>query len=82
MDYNLQREIRGLKNDKLMSERAVNYEKNKWANLLSGEMGKDINDVLSGKVKVKLSWKERYKYKIKRLINNLRKNKDKNAEIE
>jgi hypothetical protein len=65
-----------------MSERAVNYEKNKWANLLSGEMGKDINDVLSGKVKVKLSWKERYKYKIKRLINNFRKNKDKNAEIE
>ena len=79
MDYNLQREIRGLKNDKLMSERAVNYEKNKWANLLSGEMGKDINDVLSGKVKVKLSWKERYKYKIKRLINSFRKNKEQNA---
>ena len=34
-------------------------------------MGKDIDDVLKGKVKIKLSWKEKMKYKIKYYINKL-----------
>ena len=80
MDYNLHREIRGLKNDKLMSQRAVNFERNKWAKLLNGEMGKDIDDVLSGKVKVKLTFKEIVSYKLKRLKNKLLKNKKKDEE--
>ena len=32
--------------------------------MLRGSMGKDIDDVLSGKVKVKLSFFEKMKYKI------------------
>ena len=35
------------------------------ANLLLNDMGKDMDDVLKGKVKVKFSWKEKMKYKIK-----------------
>lgn len=80
MDYNLHRELRGYKNDKMMSQRAVNFERNKWARLLNGEMGKDIDNVLSGKVKVKLTFKEIVSYKLKRLKNKLFKNKNKNEE--
>ncbi len=54
-DYELNRELRGWKNDKIMTERAVDFEKNRWADLIKGEMGNDIDDVLSGKKKVRLT---------------------------
>ena len=50
-DYELNRELRGWKNDKLMTERAVESEKNRWAEMLKGELGQDIKDVVSGKKK-------------------------------
>ena len=37
---------------------AVKSQQIKWAELLKGNVGKDINDVLSGKVKVKLTFGE------------------------
>jgi hypothetical protein len=77
-DYELNRELRGLKNDKIMTERAVDSEKNRWAELLKGEIGQDMKDVLSGKKKVKLSFKEKMNYKFKYYKNKLKKifNKD------
>ena len=63
MDYELYRETRGLKNDKIMTQRAVDFEKNRWADMLKGPMGKDIDDVLSGKKKVRLTWNEVINYK-------------------
>lgn len=77
-DYELNRELRGLKNDKIMTERAVDSEKNRWAELLKGELGQDMKDVLSGKKKVKLSFKEKMNYKFKYYKNKLKKifNKD------
>ena len=47
------REKQALENDKLMSERALSFQKNKIANELLGEMGKDMTNVLNGKIKVK-----------------------------
>ena len=41
--------------------------------MLLGSMGKDIEDVLSGKVKVKLTWKEKMKYKIRGFIDTILK---------
>ena len=49
--FQVYRELRGWKNDRMMTERAVESEKNKWAEMLKGEMGQDIKDVLSGKIK-------------------------------
>lgn len=72
-DYELIRETRHLKNDKIMAERAVEYEKNRWAAKLNGAVGKDIKDVLSGKVKVKLSFKERFNFKVKKYKNKFKK---------
>lgn len=73
MDYELNRELRGWKNDKIMTERAVEFEKNRWAEMLKGNIGQDIKDVLSGKKKVKLTFKEVLRYKIKFYKNKIKK---------
>ena len=73
VDYELNRELRGWKNDKIMTERAVDFEKNRWAELLKGEMGKDIDDVLSGKKKVRLTFNEVLNYKLKFYKNKIKK---------
>ena len=73
MDYELLREVRGLKNDKIMTQRAVEFEKNRWAGMLKGSIGKDIDDVLSGKKKVRLTWDEIIKYKLRYYKNKIRK---------
>lgn len=67
VDYELSREIRGYENDKRMTERAVQSEQLKWKEKLMNEMGKDIDDVISGKVKVKLSFREKLHYKIRKI---------------
>ena len=77
-DYELNRELRGWKNDKIMTERAVDFEKNRWADLLKGEMGKDIDDVLSGKKKVRLTFNEVLNYKLKFYKNKIKKMFSKN----
>ena len=66
--YVLNRELRMLNNDKKMTERAVDSEKNRWAEMLKGSMGNDINDVLSGKVKIKPINKKSFKYKLKKFF--------------
>lgn len=72
-DYELNRELRAWKNDKLMTERAVDSEKNHWAEMLKGNVGKDIKDVLSGKKKVKLTFNEVLNYKLKFYKNKIKK---------
>lgn len=65
------REKRALDNDRLMSRRAINFQQRRIAEELLGDMGKDIDDVLSGKVKVKLPLLMRIKYKINFWIDKL-----------
>lgn len=67
-DYVLNREKRALDNDRLMTRRALNQTQIQIANELKNGMGEDIENVLSGKIKVKLSWKEKIKYKIRFLL--------------
>ena len=73
IDYELTRETRGLKNDKIMTERAVEFERNRWAEMLKGSMGEDIKDVLSGKKKVRLTFNEVLNYKLKFYKNKIKK---------
>ena len=63
------REKRALDNDRLMSRRAINFQQRRIAEELLGDMGKDMDDVLSGKVKVKLPLLTRIKYKINFWLN-------------
>jgi hypothetical protein len=78
--YELNRELRGWKNDKIMTERAVESEKNRWAEMLKGSVGEDIKDVLSGKKKVKLTFNEVINYKLKFYKNKIKKMFTKNEE--
>ena len=65
------REKRALDNDRLMSRRALNFQQRRIAEELLGDMGKDMDDVLSGKVKVKLPLLMRIRYKINFWLNKL-----------
>lgn len=68
-DLDLVREARGLKNDKIMTNRLLDEEQQTMKNSLMGDLGKDMDDVLSGRVKIKLSWKEKIKYKVNFWLN-------------
>lgn len=70
-DIALVREKRALDNDRLMTRRALNIQQNQIARDLQNGMGQDMMDVLSGKIKVKLSFKERIRYKIKFFLKKI-----------
>lgn len=67
----LARELNEYKNEKEIFDTTLKNEQIRLANMLKGEMGKDIQDVLSGKTKVKLSWSKRCYYKIKNFFIRL-----------
>ena len=56
-----------------MSNSAVDYEKNRWAEMLRGNLGKDLDDVLSGKKKVRLTFNEVINYKLRFYKNKIKK---------
>lgn len=53
----LNKELRGLKNDQNMTRIAVESQKNRIAEELSGDMGEDMNAVLKGEKFVELELK-------------------------
>ena len=50
----ISRELNGLMNDRLMTDRTIKAQQDKWSKMLNGSVGSDINGVLSGEVKIKL----------------------------
>ena len=71
MNRELQKELNGLKQDLKDNQRQNQRMVNRMSFLLKGEMGKDIHNVLEGRVKVKLTRKEKWNYKIKNFFNKL-----------
>lgn len=71
MEGSVAKELQGLKNDRIMTERAVASQQNRWASNLTGAMGNDINDVLSGKKKVKVPLGLKIKYCFNNIIDIL-----------
>jgi len=64
MELELQREINGLKGDLNMTKMAVGSVQNDMRNQLLGEMGEDIDAVLSGERVVKVSVMKKGRHKI------------------
>lgn len=60
----MSRQIRGLKGDKRMTELAVNSMKENMANLLKGEMGNDMKEILGGNKQIELPPSTIAKYKL------------------
>lgn len=63
----LSREVNGLKNDRIMTKRMVESQQKRWSTMLNGCLGKDIEDTLNGKKKVKLP----FKYRLNKLIDKI-----------
>lgn len=62
-------EYRGLKSDQNMTRLAIKSQQQRMMEMLKGDMGKDIDDVLSGKKKVRPPFWTRVKNWFKRLWN-------------
>lgn len=69
----ISRELNGLMNDRLMTDRTIKAQQDKWSKMLNGSVGSDINGVLSGEVKIKLPLRIKIKYWFNNLLNNLSK---------
>lgn len=68
--YDIDRELKQLKSDRLSNEIELSRQQNKLAELLRGEMGKDIQDVINGRKVVKLSFYEKLRYKVNHIIDS------------
>ena len=66
----LNREVTSLNSEKKMSALAIKGYQNSISEQLRGSMGQDMNDVLSGKKKVKLSFWQRVNYNIKVFLSH------------
>mgnify|MGYP000980706694 FL=1 len=69
--YELNKELRGLKNDQKMTERNIAQQQESIANKLNGEMGKDMMEVISGKKKITISKWNKFKFSLKRITDKI-----------
>lgn len=70
-EFELNRELRELKKENDSYEAELSRQRQLMAQSLKEEMGRDMMDVLSGKVQIKLSLWERIKYKIRFYLDKL-----------
>ena len=69
-NFQLNRELNGLQSDRESYKKDLKNQQEKYAYFLRNELGEDIDNVLNGKVKVKLSFKEKLKYFIDIIFNS------------
>lgn len=70
-DYELNRELRETKREQELIQLELSKEHERIANLIRQDIGKDMKEVLSGKKKVTLSFKERMKYILRKIFNTI-----------
>lgn len=70
-DFELNRELREFNKEQGLYELELSNYRNKIADELRNEMGRDMKDVLEGKVKIKLSFFQKVKYTIQYWLNIL-----------
>lgn len=67
----INKELTNINNDKIIFEHELKTHRDNIAHMLKTDMGKDIDNVLSGKKIVTLSFFEKFKYKTKYYLNLL-----------
>jgi hypothetical protein len=72
-EYNfaINKELDNINRDKIIFEHELENNRNRMAFMLQNELGKDIDDVLSGKKLVKISFFNKIKYKLKFIFNKI-----------
>lgn len=68
-NFELNRELKGLQSDRKQYKDELKNKREKMAYFLRNELGEDIDNVLNGKVKVKLTFKEKLKRFIDKIFN-------------
>jgi hypothetical protein len=71
MDIETERELREFKKEQDAFALELKKEQDKMSRLLHGEMGKDIKEVINGNKIVKLSFREKLKYKVNFILNKI-----------
>lgn len=71
MRSELEREINLLESDRNASDKAIRSRMDSYSKMFQGEMGKDIDEVLSGRRRVKMTFREKMKYKIRYIIDTI-----------
>ena len=66
-----QKELTSLESEKRMGEVAIKGKQSMMAEMLKGSMGKDMDDVLSGRKSVTMPRKERAKHWLRWFLNKL-----------
>lgn len=64
IDIALSKELNGYAGDKKMTELAISTTQNRMAEMLNGEMGKDMKAVLNGEIQIKPTTYENNKFKL------------------
>lgn len=72
-DFEINKELKEIQRDRRQFEKELKQQRYLYANLLLNGMGDDIHNVLSGKVKVTLTWKEKLRYKFRFFKNKIKK---------
>lgn len=65
------KELQALNKEKTIYEYELDKEKEKLKYSLLGDMGKDIDAVLSGEKKVEISTKQKIKYKVRHILEKI-----------
>ena len=71
MDRELEKELKSLIGERKICETEMKTHQTQISQMLNGYMGQDMKDVLSGKKTIKLSWKQKIKYKIDNFLKFL-----------
>lgn len=71
MDFELKKEIDGLKGDLNITKLAINSVQIDMKEQLTGEMGEDMSAVLNGERIVKVGTIEKHKFKIKSWLKKI-----------
>lgn len=68
-NFLIEKELSNLENERKIIKQELENEQIKISNMLKSEMGNDITNVLNGKIKVKLSFKEKLNIFINKIFN-------------
>lgn len=68
-NWELNRELKEINKERDIYSKELDNKRQHMADMLLGDMGKDIENVLSGNVKIKLTFWEKLKYKIRYYID-------------
>lgn len=71
-DILISREKTTLNSERRMSDMALKGHQAMLSNMLNGSMGQDMDEVLSGKRKVKLSFWEKLRYKLDAFLKHFK----------